>query len=106
MHHINAHTHAHTLAHARTPTNTNTHTTPTRTQNPRHKQYGFDVLTEEEKNFYPLAADSDAEMEDWIDVLNRAIGLEVEELGRAGELERTWGRKGCWCDSVRRELIY
>jgi len=56
--------------------------------NPRHKQYGFDILTEEEKNFYPLAADSDAEMEDWIDVLNRAIGLEVEELGRAGEWER------------------
>ena len=51
-------------------------------------------MTEEEKNFYPLAADSDTEMEDWIDVLNRAIRLEVEELGRAGEWERTWGRRG------------
>ena len=75
------HIHNHTLTH--------THLIP---QNSRHKQYGFDVITEEEKYFYPLAADSDAEMEDWITVLNRAISLEVEELGREGE----WVRVGGW----------
>ena len=53
-------------------------------QNNRYKQHGFDVMTEEDKVFYPLAADSEAEMEEWISILNRAIGLEVEETDKAG----------------------
>ena len=62
-------------------THTHSHT-HTHTQNPRYKQYGFDVMTEDDKVFYPLATDSDDETEEWISVLTRAIGLEVEETDR------------------------
>ena len=45
---------------------------------------GFDLLTEDDKVFYPLATDSEAELEEWITVLNRAIGMEVEETDQGG----------------------
>ena len=44
-------------------------------------------MTEDDKTFYPLGADSEAEMEEWITVLNRAIGLEMEEPGEGGRGE-------------------
>ena len=48
-------------------------------QNTRYKPYGFDLMTEDEKVFYPLAADSQAEMEEWTTILTRAIGSEMED---------------------------
>ena len=53
-------------------------------QNARYKQFGFELVTEDDRIFYPLAAESDEELEDWISILNRAIHMEVEEtdLGR------------------------
>ena len=39
-------------------------------------------MTEDDKVFYPLATDSEDETEEWISVLTRAIGLEVEETDR------------------------
>ena len=39
-------------------------------------------MTEDDKVFYPLATDSEDETEEWLSVLTRAIGLEVEETDR------------------------
>ena len=50
-------------------------------QNNRYKSLGFDLLTGDDKVFYPLAAESETEMEDWIMVLSKAIGLDTEEPG-------------------------
>ena len=33
--------------------------------------------------FYPLAAESETDMEDWITVLSKAIGLDTEDPGTA-----------------------
>ena len=35
-------------------------------------------MTEDEKVFYPLTADTESDMEDWIAILTRAIGLEED----------------------------
>ena len=51
-------------------------------QNTRHKPFGFDLLTEDEKVFYPMAAESEAEMEEWISLFTRAMAMEVEESDR------------------------
>lgn len=48
-------------------------------QNTRHKTYGFDILTENDKVFYPLAADGETELGEWTSVLQKAIAGEVEE---------------------------
>ena len=48
-------------------------------QNPRYKPYGFDLMTEDEKVFYPLAADSQADMDEWTTILTRAISSEMED---------------------------
>ena len=57
-------------------------------QNARHKPYGFDLMTEDEKVYYPLAADTQAEMDEWIAVLTRAIASEMEDADGEGEGER------------------
>ena len=52
--------------------------------------------------FYPLATDSEDETEEWISVLTRAIGLEVEETDRVPGVcvcvcvcrQTGWGRDG------------
>lgn len=36
-------------------------------------------MTDDEHIFYPLAAESEEDMEDWISLLNSAIRMEVEE---------------------------
>lgn len=36
-------------------------------------------MTEDDKVFYPLAADSQADMEEWMTILTRAIGSEMED---------------------------
>lgn len=36
-------------------------------------------MTEDEKVFYPLATDSQAEMDEWTTILTRAIGSEMED---------------------------
>ena len=54
-------------------------------QNARHKPYGFDLMTEDEKVYYPLAADTQAEMDEWIAVLTRAINSEMEDADGEGE---------------------
>lgn len=48
-------------------------------QNPKQRTYGFDLLTEDDKVFYPLAAESQREMEEWITVLGKAIGMDSED---------------------------
>ena len=57
-------------------------------QNSRHKTYGFDLMTEDDKVFYPLAADSEAEMEEWTALLTRAIASEMDDTD--GEGRRKW----------------
>ena len=48
-------------------------------------------MTDDDRIFYPLAADGEVEMEEWMNILTRAISLEVEETdagassGRGGE---------------------
>ena len=51
------------------------------TQNNRLKSHGFDLVTADEKVYYSLAADSEKELEDWMSVLGKAIGLDSEEHG-------------------------
>lgn len=66
-------------------------------QNSRYKQFGFELVTDDERIFYPLAADSEEELDDWISLLNRAIRMEVEETDAGGCI--TWvlgGICGCW----------
>ena len=53
-------------------------------QNSRHKTYGFDLMTEDDKVFYPLAADSEAEMEEWTTILTRAIASEMDDTDGEG----------------------
>ena len=54
-------------------------------QNSRHKTYGFDIMTEDDKVFYPLAADSEAEMEEWTAILTRAIASEMDDTDGEGK---------------------
>ena len=42
--------------------------------------------------FYPLAADSEAEMEEWTAILTRAIASEMEDTDGEGKMEKK--RKG------------
>ncbi len=44
-------------------------------QNSRYKAMGFEVLTEDDRVFYPLAADNETELEQWVETLNRAITI-------------------------------
>ena len=53
-------------------------------QNSRHKTYGFDIMTEDEKVFYPLAADNETELEEWTTILTRAIASEMEDTDGEG----------------------
>jgi len=34
---------------------------------------GFDLLTEDDKVFYPLAADTESDLDEWVTTLNKAI---------------------------------
>lgn len=43
-------------------------------------------MTEDDKVFYPLAADSEAEMQEWTDILTRAIASEMEDTDGEGRL--------------------
>ena len=58
-------------------------------QNSRHKTYGFDLMTEDDKVFYPLAADSEAEMEEWTAILTRAIASEMDDTDGEGRREKS-----------------
>lgn len=49
-------------------------------------------MTEDDKVFYPLAADSEAEMEEWTAILTRAIASEMEDTDGEGKMEKK--RKG------------
>ena len=49
-------------------------------------------MTEDEKVYYPLAADTQAEMDEWIAILTRAIASEMEDADGEGKRER--GREG------------
>lgn len=66
-------------------------------QNSRHKTYGFDILTEDEKVFYPLAADSEAELEEWTAILTRAIASEMDDTDGEGTLVGGGGEEGEGC---------
>lgn len=44
-------------------------------QNSRYKAMGFELLTEDDKVFYPLAADNEAELDQWVTILNKAITI-------------------------------
>ena len=50
-------------------------------QNNKLKSYGFDLVTADEKVYYSLAADNEKELEDWMSVLGKAIGLDSDEHG-------------------------
>ena len=50
-------------------------------QNNKLKAHGFDLVTADDKVYYSLAADSEKELEDWMCVLGKAIGLDSEEHG-------------------------
>ena len=41
-------------------------------------------MTEDDKVFYPLAADSEAEMEEWTAILTRAIASEMDDTDGEG----------------------
>ena len=43
-------------------------------------------MTEDDKVFYPLAADSEAEMEEWTNILTRAIASEMDDTDGEGEI--------------------
>lgn len=52
-------------------------------QNPKYRTFGFDLLTEDDKLFYPLATETQSEMEEWVTVLGKATGLfEEDEPGK------------------------
>ena len=48
-------------------------------QNPKYKPFGFDLVTDDQRIAYPLSADSEKEMDEWIEVLRKATGLDAEE---------------------------
>ena len=48
-------------------------------------------MTEDDKVFYPLAADSEAEMEEWTAILTRAIASEMDDTD--GEGKDRWKKK-------------
>ena len=48
-------------------------------------------MTEDDKVFYPLAADSEAEMEEWTAILTRAIASEMDDTDGEGGMERVAG---------------
>ena len=41
-------------------------------------------MTDDERIFYPLGAESDEDLDDWISVLNKALRMEVEETDAGG----------------------
>lgn len=46
------------------------------------RQFGLDILTADEKTFYPLAAESEKDAEEWIAVLNKVVGgVENDDQG-------------------------
>ncbi len=53
-------------------------------QNTRYKQFGFDLVTDDDRIFYPMASDSEEDMEEWMSTLSRAINMELEETDGAG----------------------
>ena len=63
-------------------------------------------MTEDDKVFYPLAADSEAEMEEWTNILTRAIASEMDDTD--GEREVYWqGEEKCrvqWSLSISIKL--
>jgi hypothetical protein len=46
--------------------------------NTKYRTWGFDLLTEDDKVFYPLATETQKDMEEWLTVLGQALGL-IEE---------------------------
>ena len=46
-------------------------------------------MTEDDKVFYPLAADSEAEMEEWTAILTRAIASEMDDTDGEGRREKS-----------------
>ena len=63
-------------------------------QNPKSKQHGFDLLTTDEKLVYPLAADSEEDLEEWMEALSKALGMEDEAVAGDGALLMEWGGEG------------
>ena len=51
-------------------------------------------MTEDEKVFYPLAADSEAELEEWTAILTRAIASEMDDTDGEGTLVVGGGGRG------------
>ncbi|XP_019862702.1 PREDICTED: dedicator of cytokinesis protein 10-like, partial [Amphimedon queenslandica] len=47
--------------------------------NSKLRTFGFDIVTEDEKTVYPLATETQKEMEEWLLTLGKAIGLIEEE---------------------------
>lgn len=47
-------------------------------QNTKYRTYGFDLLTGDEKIVYPLGTETQSEMEEWLTILGKALGL-IEE---------------------------
>ena len=46
------------------------------------RQFGFDILTADERTFYPLATENEKDTEEWVAVLNKVLGgLESEDQG-------------------------
>ena len=66
---------------------------PCPVQNPKSKQHGFDLLTTDEKLVYPLAADSEEDLEEWMEALSKALGMEDEAVTGDGALPMGWGGK-------------
>ncbi len=44
-------------------------------QNSRYKALGFELVTMDDKVFYPLAADSETELDEWVETLNKVIAI-------------------------------
>ena len=44
---------------------------------------GFELLTENNKVFYPLAADNETDLDKWVETLNKAIA--VSQRGETGD---------------------
>ncbi|XP_019861304.1 PREDICTED: uncharacterized protein LOC100634416, partial [Amphimedon queenslandica] len=54
--------------------------------NSKLRTFGFDIVTEDEKTVYPLATETQKEMEEWLLTLGKAIGL-IEEEDTIGKLK-------------------
>ena len=67
---------------------------PSPVQNPKSKLHGFDLLTTDEKLVYPLAADSEEDLEEWMEALSKALGMEDEAVAGDGALLMEWGGEG------------